>query len=165
MSTEITKLLSEMTPQEARIAIAQDVIKQLKYYKVQSVYCELPREIFDDIVKYNDKDAKEEWEQIKNCEVCGIGACFLSYVHLFNNTTIGDLVGPNFYTISSKLNGIFSMEQLECIENAFEGYRYGSKTIKTLAFYERHSNERSDRKGLLKQIMLNIIENNGTFIP
>jgi hypothetical protein len=147
-----------MTPTEKRIAICEDVLKQLRYYHLSSVYYEgyntwnIP----------NEADAQKHWKDVKNCAVCAIGSCMLSYVKLFDNTTVGELRDLDFYDIVRKLRGIFSESQLNWMEQCFEGCPYNKITN---LYYNKYCKDKKDRKSLLKAIMKNIIKNNGIFKP
>jgi hypothetical protein len=88
--------------------------------------------------------------------------CMLSYVKLFDNTTVGELRDLDFYDIVRKLRGIFSESQLNWMEQCFEGCPYNKITN---LYYNKYCKDKKDRKSLLKAIMKNIIKNNGIFKP
>jgi hypothetical protein len=168
-------------------AVAQDVLDHMRYVKVtEGTYCEgeLPKG-----VKSSDESAKKHIDGIsKGCRVCALGACFLSYIRLYNNVTLSELVGTfsntvtegevfesDYHEISNELDHIFSQAQLCLIETAFElhcinddydcddadGYTVEAEADAAVAFGRKYD----DPKVRLKAIMKNIIKNNGEFIP
>lgn len=167
-------------------AVAQDVLDHLKLLNVaRGTYCEGK---FPDGVRDSKEQAKKYIDVIsKDCKVCAIGACFLSYVRLYNNVTLGQLVGGydtikddffdvEYYNIDHELAKVFSQRQLCLIETAFEcGYihfRVDDEDYKDLchdsnefsaaiSFGEKYSVP----KKRLMAIVKNIIKNNGEFIP
>lgn len=125
-----------------RKSIARDVIKQLKAetFIAESTYGD---------ISFRHKTEVQTGTQLKKfikkgakCEVCGIGALFLSYIRKYNNVTINEAAargrdcsnyGFNMshmsweYTaeidralIEKKMKGIFSIKELDVIEKAFE---------------------------------------------
>lgn len=163
----------EMTAVEKRIAICKDVLKQMKYFDLRSVYFADGNYNhpdgeynwhFRDLHKLD--DAQQQWNKVKKCSVCAIGSCLLSYVHLFNNTTIGDLVyKTDRHNIINKLKGVFTEHQLDLIESAFENSDNNGYNPECKLYYTKYCTSHADRKPLLRAIMKNIIKNNGIFKP
>jgi hypothetical protein len=155
-----------LTKAEKRVAIAKDVLAQLKLGTIKSTpgtYTSITR---------TDDDG-----QIQKCEACALGA-------LFACATVREVVedgrdtmeNESSWEMREKLAPYFSADQLGAIENAYErgAIVYAEEIFgldnQTTAFVEsdavlnfnkgiRNKRERMER------IMKNIIRNNGTFIP
>lgn len=184
--------IKNLTKKQARVAIANDVLKLLnsRHLKVASSNGYLvvkDNTDIKDIVGDNMLcDAQPSINKlVKNCEVCALGSAMVSYVRLFDNITLRELGIHNSFwdkdeiiietdkiDISEKLGDIFSLEQLDMIEAAFErdstfadyedkGDSFHNKINKSLLFGEKY---KSDRQRLIA-IMQNIVDNDGTFKP
>ena len=174
----------KLTKAEIRIAIAEDVIAQIKsnkYKPTQGSWVEVASgEPYEDWLYYNAQDCKVDvrdyTKNIKKCHVCALGSLFVSAVNKYNNVygTYDSLSFEQvFHTIAigkktSPLLRYFSISQLQLIEFTFEngmGYNYnlGDEVVerKALEFYKQYPN----MKDLLLAIMKNIIKNKGTFKP
>lgn len=145
---------AKMKPAQKRMAIAEDVLLQLrknKYSAEAGVYCDINLKEFISSKKFglNDENPDKEIElqtllldgTIESCEVCAIGSMFMSKVALGNKCTI--LVETNWYNderadiVVSQLDsstlaiehlkGIFTEKQLRYIEFAFEGCDIGNR--------------------------------------
>lgn len=174
----------EMSKKEMRKLIIDDVLKQFRHRKLQanSRYYFYPKtgytnsNIFDESTEQiQNKVSKIQ----KNCTVCALGACFLSYVKKFNNCTFQDIaMRPNgsmnpwdrdkFLNI---LNNAFENKQLQLIERAFEYSLYDRDNyFSSLTEKEKESavefgsQYKSDRQRLIA-IMENIVANDYTFKP
>lgn len=168
------KTYKEMTRAERRIAVAKDVIKQLKLGTV----------IAEDDVGYIDKKREEvlgelddfrEWLKTlfssgKSCNVCALGSLVISKALKFDAIKTDDIMRDGHYTTRSTcelaLYDIFTLKQLDDIENAFEGwdnlyaYNNGSTINYRYANWPDYYPNPSER---IIAIMKNIIRNNGTF--
>ena len=122
-------LLSERRQRNRAILVAQDVLKRLKslqltrgYYMYGAV-AHRPR----------DSELRDFLKREPNCHVCAMGACLLSYAHVYDNLPACAVIGPGAqgaagrprYSTSSKfiikkLVGIYDVFQLALIESAFE---------------------------------------------
>lgn len=165
-----TKKFDDMTPAQKRMAIAQDVIAQLAAKQLiakSGIYCSMP-------ANAKVKDAK--------CTVCGIGAIFVAKCRRTDPSLTGKSIirswEDDYYDdgeltiekvqfnsadaedIHILMKGIFSVDQLELIEAAFEGYADGDTF-----FSDVDLDPYSDADLRLRLIMENIIVNKGTFIP
>ena len=146
------KDLSEMTQPEKAVAVAKDVLKHLKNIRAISgnsyIYLAepLPLRIAEHTSGQKHIDAITS-----RCEVCGIGACFLSYIRLFNNATVRQVIRAYSASMIDKMQDVFSRSTLEDIERAFESEDGLKKRY-------RNDNQR------LRAIMLNIVRNNGIFV-
>lgn len=176
-------IFNKLPVAKQRIRVAKDVIKQIdiKKYTVDT------GRYVDDVEfkgyrDYSHLDIKDNFANIKKCQVCAIGACLLSITHFKNKLSFYD-VGHNIYSLRNakvkKLLSLFSKEQLLLIESAFEGLSYSADRvavhvleydtdkcsedllIRASKYYSRFRSS----KNRLKAIMNNIIKNKGTFIP
>lgn len=185
-SVVATADLEKLSKPEARVAIARDVLSQLRSQKLVAEsgnYCYMfpkgsPNELGDipEVISQQDVDNKIDLQDIfkkkvQKCEVCAKGALFVSMVRKYDNVPIpvngvGDSYLDGTY-VTSKLRRYFSGSQLELIEYAFElgtaGIPTASETVKYNAssFCEQYD---SDKERMIA-IMKNIIKNEGTFIP
>lgn len=157
MGTKTTSIpripTTERGKQLARIAIARDVLKQLWYWNVrQGIY-------FGTVnILPAGKDLRSVLKEIpkKECSVCALGSCFLSFVSKYDRVTTGNLGGMSINTIFTSLKLIFEHQQLCLIECAFE-HRCSHPAGDFSSVYP------NDDKECLHAIMENIIANKGTF--
>lgn len=167
------------TKAEKRVAIAKDVIKQLELKKLVATpgtYFSISQRVAEKLKPT--AQLQKELKKIPKCEVCALGACFVSAVRKFNDLTVQEVELGKYndelglYTSSDlgrdgttdKLNEFFEPEQLNRIEQAFEGWDrsvYHNDEYGTVAFYAKYPN--ATRR--MKAIMQNIIRNKGEFIP
>jgi hypothetical protein len=181
--TNTTKKKKKLTKAEMRIAIAKDVIAQIKakkYNPSQGSWVDVVGENhFHDWLFENasncDVDVRNYTKNIKKCNVCALGSLFVSAVNKYNN------VYGTYYTVSfdkvfdfketnnnSPLLRYFTINQIMLIEHTFEGgmgaicFDDGHRMVnKSYTFYYKYP----DSKDRLLAIMKNIVENNGTFKP
>jgi hypothetical protein len=174
-----------VTKTEKKIAIAKDVLKHIKHFKkiTQGEYgCVSMEENLP-----GDDSAQLHIDKItKNCETCALGACFVSYIRLYNKVKIDDFIIRNddiAHTIEfdyndnifHKLKSIFTQNQLDEIESAFElrdmgdehhfgddGYEIDEDRFQDAIQFGYQYSTPSDR---LAAIMKNIVKNNGKFVP
>lgn len=117
-----------------RKEIAKDVIAQLKAGKF-TAYSTYGAISFNRSKEMKGSDQLQKFlRKTETCEVCGIGSLFISYVRKHNNVTLNELAyttyaAPQHYLceidlskeiIHKKLKKIFSTQELETIESAFE---------------------------------------------
>jgi len=155
-----------LTKAEKKIAIAKDVLTQLKIkkYKANSgSYIKLNDYKFgmEDDVQYN-------FDKIK-CDVCALGSAAMSCIKYTNNVKFKDVYFSED-NIFKELIKIFTKKELVLMEYCFEGFEYDfigmsynwrillfKKEIeKTRSFYEKYTD--SDKR--LKAIMNIVIKNN-----
>lgn len=150
------KTPKELTPDQMRVAIAKDVIKQIDahiYKATQGIYFKQiigmdgPFPIHRD--KYFNPITQTNVGEIKSCQVCAIGSVILSGIRLFNEVEFGRTHKASYDAVQIW----FDMDQAILIEKAFEW--------QSTRFYKRYP-AATDR---LKAIMKNIIRNKGKFVP
>ena len=153
------KAKKKLTKAEMRVAIAEDVLKQLRAGKITLAHVYLRnKQDYRPLTPLlrNAHDLQEVVDKItKTCKVCQLGACLLSKARLFNKVPIDKLTSYNresvFGTeVYEALSDVFSDSQLNKIENAFED--------------QREYSQESD-KTAVEATMENIVRNRGTFKP
>lgn len=166
------KRFDKMTPKEKRVAIARDVLAQLKSGKFvanSGDYCN---------ISYEDRRAgRLEIGEANHCEVCGIGSLVVSKFIKSGQLQVaatrdGEIGNIGFASqIHKELGGIFSAAQLRQIEATFEaetaggcGAGFFSEEMgkKGNAFF---GNKKFSDHERLRLIMENVIVNDGKFIP
>jgi len=165
-----TLKLSDMTKAEARVAIAKDVLRNLRFLRIcRGNYCTGMLSVHDKTEQIQDH-VKEV--QMK-CEVCALGACVISAARLFNHLTFGEASDEGFDGSWFNLHGDdvyrvlrphFGGERCNLIEHAFEKGMHGHpKRFReaAAAFGEKYL----DHHQRLRAIMLNIVRNQGEFRP
>lgn len=137
------------------VKVAEDVLKQVEEGKIiptNMVYVtgrrgELPKcmQVVGDL--QNILKTKHP-----TCRACGIGAAFLALVGLRNQFDLyGAETGLDRYEVSERLEEAFTLEEINDIENAFEGG------------LEDQLNRKISAKKCLTLIMQDIIKNKGQF--
>lgn len=168
------------TKAELRVEVAKDVLKHRKTLRVLAGNTYVKSSHINEVNYSKPSQDIARDLQKKGCEVCALGACFLSLVALKNEF---DLDGSMILTrreITNRLRSVFSDAQMDLIEEAFEwdveDLPYGAKEKRLNAFACKYRSNNtyydpsrgydvacSDRR--LRAIMKNIIENKGTFKP
>jgi hypothetical protein len=164
-----------------RMAVAQDIIDQVYMQKFVPNSGSYLRFLDTENAEYKES-VKDNFEKIRECHVCAIGACLLSAIKFKNSFTFADLEQvkeTEFFLHSDKVHkllSIFSPQQLLLIETAFERSEHGSKIARKIDEYvgtkisNIHEAERFGRRhewdsNRMIAIMENIIENKGEFKP
>lgn len=164
-----------MTAQEKRISLAKDVIAQLEakcITAMNSQYCNIQfAEELDETLQVN-----QVLDKVTSCDVCLKGALFITDVINRNHCTIGEVGNEKVSwnrVISKRFADVFTQDQLDLMEVAFEGDivqegDYLGTWIEptdigqaALDFYD--SNKNPDI--MIIEILQNLIENDGEFIP
>jgi len=190
MSTNKTKK-KKLTKAQMRVAVAKDVIAQLKSKKLiakAGTYCDLHTAIMPE-----DRDRQvNEVLKNKTCSVCALGGIFVAQVNRFNDLKVCDVpnlryrfdngsYGENTLyddQIRGYIRKVFTPIQMSLIETAFEGrvilddaldgsesyYEGSSKFQQAEGMYFDGGRNISDKERMIL-IMQNIIDNEGTFIP
>lgn len=165
-----------------RIAIANEVISLLSANKIEAApgswldYPKAPDLFSDDDVK-NKTPFFEVMSKFKTCDVCVLGALFVSAVRNYGGPTcedVKDCIFLNYLTfdeIFPTISKYFPASMLSVIETAFEGWTsteicqasgelHEAINIAT-NFYSRYQ----DANERMIAIMQNIVKNEGEFIP
>jgi hypothetical protein len=143
------------TKAQKRVAIAQDVIEHLDALDPRQNYAYV-HTCYTPTTDTEEDGAQQHINKIsKDCQVCALGACFLSYIRLFNKVKLCQIThaGHVFCArtqIYDQLQEFFATSQLGEIEKAFE-------------FNNKNFDPSETPKDRLKAIMQNIVDNNGTF--
>lgn len=156
-----------------RVAIARDVIEQLGtgwMVPASRWFCVDEHEAMPPTQELSKSLAK-----ITQCKVCGIGACFISAVRLYNAFIPSehglskryDVDSIGFREMLPYLLQFFTNDQLNRIEYVFEGMLPSDRRHELLGHPEwatinRHYHSRKD---VMVAIMQNIIQNGGQFLP
>lgn len=149
---------------EKAVAIAKDVIEQLRLERVVAA-CGFGYwgESFRQVVRDNPGDLQPHMDEVNRCEVCALGAMFLSQIRLYDKVTGYDVRLKQSCLLHERLiKEVFTELQHHLIEYSYEGWQDESPWCgESRRFYNRHpdDNER------LQQICLNIIHNDGYFDP
>lgn len=160
-----------------RIALAEDVIKQIKvkkYYASRGTYFQ--QNAIQKMALYNGLKLKDELNKILpelECECCAKGSLFLSHITKTNNCSVRNIISNVDFNlrISKRLNNLFTQLQLDLIETAFEmkvikdysGKLYQNEGLieKAINFGEKYANSNNRLIGIMK----NVIKNKGIFKP
>jgi len=166
-----------MTPEQKRVVIATDVIAGLNSRRLNArngTYVD-----FNDKVGLDDEGNKDKEVNVvikdKKCDVCALGAMFISAVDRFDDLKVKNSLAAEDHPtdgfgsagVYGYLSRFFDYEQLTAMETAFEGRSIGRYVEdpelreRCYAFckYEGNSEKR------MRMVMNNIIDNNGKFIP
>lgn len=149
-----------------RIKVISDVITLLKGKKLikakQGTYINLPD---NHLSKYDNREQlNTALEAGPRCEVCGIGAIFVTTISLNDQYSVGDAgMSINREEMVDYLRKWFSADQLGLIESAFErsARGQGDADYKAAEFGNMYP---SPTKRLIA-ICENIIKNKGKFVP
>lgn len=166
----------KLSPENKRVSIAKDVIKQLVANKITAQtgsYFELRSD--ENIVN---EDLSFAISKAKSCNVCALGALFSACVLKSNHFKLNsaDIFADNKMVdiwrtpVTEYLKPYFSKHQLAMIEIAFEKYAGGInikivKNVKTIKKCTDFGNQFLDDEDRMTAIMQNIIDNNGKFVP
>lgn len=165
------------TKAEKRILIAKDVISNLRKNRIVSTSGTYLSSLNISRAINGDESLQKHLDGVSFCRCCAMGACLISAVKYKNTLTVEevDSIAGSRHNNWSLLKGIFTPKQLLLIEDAFEGnslagdrvgedFFHGSisykKSKKCNEFYKKYP---EDNKRL-KEIMKNIIANEGTFV-
>lgn len=170
-----SKPLHKMNAAEKRVAIAKDVLAQIKcgQYRIKrGCWAE-----FDEVESPSEMDTSLDQRMLTvgivikppPCSACAIGGAFVSAIRLFNDGEAK--VSNEKEGAFEKLEQFFTKKQLVMIENAFEkgdgGCQSDQSLLKTkeiedsLNFGRRYTDSPSRAEAIFK----NIIKNNGQFVP
>lgn len=119
---EWNNYFTKLSPEQKRIAIAKDVLEQIKVNKYNALGRSYITPIYNEEILDDDASVQSNFDEI-SCECCALGAMFMSNVKFNNQCTIEDINGITFHIskkISKDLTLYFTIEQLMLIECAFE---------------------------------------------
>lgn len=170
---EEKKEFKDMTPEEKRVEIARDVLAQIRMGQFKAGMGYMQVFPVDDNKYTHEFYGCQLNTAVKKgevrCEGCADGALFMAYVMRYNHLNVKTAntdVSKEY--IKSRMRRLFSKDQLDLIETAYErcvihGDGNISKELarRTISWGTRYDN----REKRLKAIMRNIIRNNGTFKP
>ena len=150
---------------ETRVRIARDVIAQIKAGRFVAM---VNRYFRCEVDGYADTDVKTATAG-KQCHVCALGSLFASTIDRFNSLELPAIklrLGTGRDETEAYLSKYFSPKQLDIIEAAYEGEKFGyaatweeaRSAIQNFAHY-------TDNTHRMVAIMRNIIRNGGTFKP
>lgn len=160
-----------MSKKRQRIAIAKDVLAQLKrekYVAVRGSYVvsyDLDQLSFQETDEHPFDLQEALLGNAPECSVCGLGAAFCSMARLGDKVELEDV--PDIY---EHLEPVFGMHQLALIEYAFEGCDSGYEGNNNLSEEEvatcvRFCKKWPDHDKRLAAIFRNVVRNEGTFRP
>lgn len=178
------KPFSRLSAAAKRVAIAQDVLKQIraKHYDIEcGTWLDIQE--FDDDEARTIRDAGASFTQAllkggkiadvgfvdrRDCTCCAVGAACASVIRIFNHAEVEMGYISDVHEAFRILERYFSRRQIDMIEGAFE-QRTGSE--RTEAGFEEYTrattfgNRYVDADKRAKAIFSNIVKNNGTFKP
>ncbi len=184
--TNVTKLIDyapvdyyALTDAEKRVAIARDVIVRLEAGAILAgfVYFSAdPLDVFENCPALEKGDLRKSFRRrTQPCEVCAIGGLFYSQVMLGNGVQLSSSRdGLSDDELRRKLLQVFSSEQLQLIELAYEGRVTWTVEANLLSpsqqtrcgdFCYAHRSEDGGRRMRMRAIAENIIANGGEFVP
>lgn len=179
------------TKQQMRVAIANDVISQIKSKKlipkpgvwicdpkmgsldqhIENLIDEAMDDPKNDTCNFTEFNARDFTKKVNKCEVCALGSIFVSAVNLYDDVELkdGEEATSVFETLDlSPLSKYFSPTSLAFIECCFEGEDSahwcdidGKESAIGIAY---HRSFRSSKERLIA-IMKNIVRNKGNFVP
>lgn len=160
------KPFSRLSQAGKRIAIAKDVIAQIKS-KLFNI--ETGKWARVDIIDDNDMVDKQSLlagglPRKFQCNCCAVGAAFLSSIRLFNVASFDADSEVQQFDAFNQLATYFDRDQLKMIEEAFElggGACSTNSRDETVKFGDRYDDE--TKRALA--IFTNIVKNRGTFKP
>lgn len=172
------KKFQKLSPRKQRIAIAEDVVEQVKvraYLATTSLYVQ--SSTLEDAIDGKWNEEKRTYtggidlqtallKGVPDCQVCGLGAAFCSMARLGDQVELSDADN-----IHDTLEPIFGAHQLALIEYAFEGDDAGGTSEDAgmseeemeacVNFHEKYP----DDNKRLRAIFKNVIKNDGSFEP
>jgi len=177
--------MAKHDPRKA-LAIAKDVLEHLDNLKAieTGTYGAVAKNA--KLPVHSKSDAQKHIDRIeRNCTVCALGACLISYVRLYDQVKLNELLKPysrvddwfddkkryfDLQTMYDTLASAFSDTQLGLIEAAFEGAAILGELPKAPTVVQAYTAhcfgvKYKDPRDRLIAIMNNIVENKGWFRP
>lgn len=167
--------LAKLTPEQMRVKIAKDVIGQIKakyFTVVRGQYVILDTPLSDEEME----KPLGELAKKNQCSVCALGAMFMTSVKkdkkYLANQVLDDeddnedeIIELGRHTLTNRLSSYFTHDQMNMIENCFEGRIIGGGNYSHEPLAGAYRRTYSDPDKALIAICENIVRNNGTFIP
>lgn len=159
------KKFNSATKAEKRVMIAQDTIERVK---ANNLIIKRGNFLESSGLFFANEDASfKDFTNSNECTVCAKGALFCSFVGRVNAVTNLEAIRNNNWINDKphqKLLEIFSKQQLDLIETAFEGCSYLKQSTekqheRAKSYYYKYN----DTNKRLIAICENIIKNKGTF--
>lgn len=153
---------NRLTNRTKRVKIAQDILARIaakKFISRRGQYSDVCS-ISDKVLEENKYNSAQELIEDKSCAVCAKGALVMSWVALFNNKSIQEVIGQEEI---AEINDIFPKTMRDAMEAAYEGYAVmlpGARYWETPLMPPKHYGE---KKWSLTKIMQNIVDNKGRF--
>jgi hypothetical protein len=135
--------LKKLTPAQARVEIAKDVIAQVEARQLLAAHGVYflpggePTQADFDFIRSGARDMKGLLEELrasrKPCRVCAVGACLAAVVARENDFTVGDCatILDQATRLKRRLSPYFPEGMLALMEAAFEG-RYQQPLVRVL---------------------------------
>lgn len=184
------KTKKRLTKSQMRVAIAKDVLAQMKAKKIiadtgcwvydpkmgyMETYMDGLIDKFlddpkNDCCEFTEFHAKDFTSKVNKCKVCALGSIFVSAANLYDNIVL-DTRDPSdvFDSIkTSPLTKYFSADELLMIESSYEGQDgacFDDLNIKEAGLANAYYISFKNDKDRLAAIMKNIIRNKGYFKP
>ncbi len=172
------ELFKSMKKKQRAVAVAKDVLKQLRAKKIIAIRGDyVAAEFAEDeeaLESKFDEDENIPLEEITKirCHCCAIGATMLSFSRLFNRMFVNSVC--NIVPDRETLSQAFSWRTIVLMESAFEGtdfccdaesargtdIRISEKTMDAACEFGLE-----DEADTMEAIMKNIIKNDGEFVP
>lgn len=192
MKTKTKTKKKKLTKNQMRVAIAKDVLAQMKAKKiiadvgtwmhdpkmgfmdeyVDYLVDEFIEDPSNDSCEFTEFHARDYTSKVKNCQVCALGSMFISAVNLYDDIKFkadDACASAAFEDLDkSPLKKYFSVHELKIIEAAFEGNdgcHFDDLSGKDAAVAFAYHEIFKTHKDRLSAIMKNIIRNNGVFKP
>lgn len=162
------------SPEEKRVIIAQDVIDRLNADLLIANPGSMMKGVSLMGEELNWADSFKTYINRKSCKVCAKGALFCSVIGRVNKISIDDAVSAtegNHYDDAAhmKLRELFTLEQLDLIETAFEGTSYIGEHTQITSEESEIARTYFYKFIIARERMIaiceNIIENKGEFKP
>ena len=151
--------LKSLPQNEARVAIAQDVLAALALDKFSSIRGYFTGKLVKVPMQTN-LSLREQLPNIPQCDVCALGGLFIAQVardNDFDAIVYNGAIELGGCDIEDHLTRYFDEEQLDLIEAWFEIWSSAGDMSDTWI--------RTPRLFRMQRIMENIVQNNGTFVP
>ncbi len=159
MKSMVKKSVVVKKNRKGAVALAQDVLKHLKATELHNgVYCAgRLGELCEP-----DADASTAVKAItKHCQMCLLGALFLSKIRLFDEVPMRDIafggtIDVDYSNITQHLNAYFTKEEIDLMEACFEQW-CGHDGV------QEHYGRIQDKRARVCKVMKRVIELKGRF--